>query len=320
MASPLRIDTHHHLYPPRYIAEHGERIAMVGRGIPASVALDWTPERSLETMDEDGVSFAVLSISTPGVWFGDADAARGLARDCNEYGARLVADRKDRFGMFAAIPLPDVDTSLAEIAYALDTLKLDGIGLMTSYGGLYPGDRRFAPVFDELERRKAVVYLHPTAPDGCWDMVPDVPAAIAEFPFDTTRAVMSLLYGGTLARCPSIRFIVSHGGGTVPFLADRIASLARRPGADVLAARVPLGVEHELKKLYYDVVSIAGNPHGMAALRGLVPSSQLLFGSDYPYLRPQRTVDGLKRLALSDEESAAIDHANAQALFPRLAA
>src|SRR5665213_633130 len=129
-----RIDTHHHLYPPRFLAEQAERILGVSAGFPSSIVLEWTPQRSLDVLDEAGVSAAILSISAPGIWFGDNAAASGLARDCNEYGARLVADHGRRFGMFAALPLPDVAASLAEIAYAFDVLKLDGIGLMTSYG------------------------------------------------------------------------------------------------------------------------------------------------------------------------------------------
>lgn len=315
-----RIDTHHHLYPPRFLAEQAERILGVSAGFPSSIVLEWTPQRSLDVLDEAGVSAAILSISAPGIWFGDNAAASGLARDCNEYGARLVADHGRRFGMFAALPLPDVAASLAEIAYAFDVLKLDGIGLMTSYGLRWPGDPSFAAVFDELERRRAVVYLHPVAPEPFANLLPDVPQALVEFPFDTTRAILSLLYSGTLARCPHVRFIVSHGGGTVPFLADRIASLARRPSAAALAARVPNGVEYELKKLYYDVVSIAGNPHGMKAVRSLIPPSQLLLGSDYPYLKPTQTIDALARLALPDAEQSAIEHGNAAALFPRLSA
>lgn len=161
------------------------------------------------------------------VWFGDVQAARTLARKCNEYLAQLVRDFPDRFGFFAAVPLPDTEGSLQEITYALDTLKADGIGLMTNYGDKWPGDPAYAAVFDELNRRHAVVFVHPTPPNCCKNLVPHVPTAFTEFPHDTTRAVTSLLYSGSLARLRDIHFIFCHAVGTIPMLAGRIAELGR---------------------------------------------------------------------------------------------
>ena len=271
-------------------------------------------------MDRFDIATAILSMATPGVWFGNAEEARATARACNEYGARLIGDHKGRFGMFAALPLPDVEGSLREIEYAVDVLKLDGFGLITSYDRLWPGDKTFAPVWDELNRRKAVVYFHPTCPPMTYDLIADVPHAITEFVFDTTRAICSLLYTGTLSRCPEIRFIFSHGGGTAPYLADRIASVLRRPTATDVKARVPKGVEYELKKLYYDVVSISGNPPGMQALMGVGDPTRLLFGTDFPYYRIENTVEnGLPKCDLSDGEFQAIERSNALALFQRFA-
>ena len=152
-------------------------------------------------------------------------------------------------------------------------------------------------MFEELNRRKAVVYFHPTCPVFARNLVPDVPPSITEFVFDTTRAITSLLYSGTLSRCPNIRFIFSHGGGTVPFLADRIASLARRPNAGDLRARIPNGVEHELRKLYYDVVSVTGSRGATHALIGLADPTHLLFGTDFPYYRIDQVDDGTAKAA-----------------------
>jgi 6-methylsalicylate decarboxylase len=318
--APYRIDTHTHLFPPQYVAEHGPAIANGAPGYPSDVMLGWTPERSLAAMEKHAIAAMIVSVSPPAVWGKDPQKSRALSRHCNDYGARLVADHRDRFGMFATLPLPDTKASLEEIAHALDTLKLDGIGLLTSYDGKWPGDPAFAPVFDELNRRKAVVYFHPTATEACENLLPNVPPPILEYVFDTTRAITSLLYNGTLARCPDIRFIFSHGGGTLPYLADRIASLARRPWEEKLRALNPKGVEYELKKLYYDAVSIAGNPPGFAAFRGYVPASQILFGTDFPYLDPSRTIDGLASLTLPATERRAVDRDNALRLFPRFAA
>jgi 6-methylsalicylate decarboxylase len=317
--APFRIDTHHHLFPPKWLAEHTEDIVAVAPGIPPRAALEWSPQRSIAGMDQVGIETAILSIATPGVWFGDVHEARDLVRYCNEYGAKIISDHPGRFGMFAALALPDVDGSLRAIEYALDVLRLDGIGLMSNYDAKWPGDRSFAPVFDELNRRAAVVYFHPTCPTFARNLIPEVPPAITEFVFDTTRAINSLLYSGTLSRCPNIKFIFSHGGGTVPFLADRIASLARRPTATDLRAQIPNGVEHELRKLYYDVVSLTGNLAGMQALLSFADPTHLLFGTDFPYYRIDQVDEGSAASKIPELESRAINRDNARALFPRLA-
>ena len=310
-----RIDVHHHILPPDYVVEvGGDRI---GALILAGKVPEWTPETSIEAMDRNGIATAITSISAPGLWFGDDAQARRLARHCNDYAAEIRTSHPNRFGVFASLPLPDVDASLAEIAYALDGLQADGIGLLTSYGDRYPGDPAFAPVFDELDRRGAVVYFHPTnAP--CSTCLPEIPAATLDFPFDTTRAVVSLLFSGTFTRCPSIRFIFSHAGGTVPFLAERIARLAVRPEyKDTL----PNGVLPELARLYYDT-ALSANELSFASLLKLVAPDHVLFGSDFPFAPESTmtaTVNGLAELGLSETVLRGIERENALALFPRVA-
>ena len=183
----------------------------------------WTLQSSLADMEKAGVTTAVLSLAPPGVWFGDVEEGRSLARACNEYGAQLRKDNPGRFGLFAAIPLPDTEGSLREIDYALDVLKADGIGLYTSYGEKYLGDAAFVPVFEELNRRRAVVYTHPVNPACCTHLADGVGPSSIEFATDTTRTIASLIFGkaGTAFRCPDIRFIWSHSGGTLPFLIGR---------------------------------------------------------------------------------------------------
>jgi predicted TIM-barrel fold metal-dependent hydrolase len=306
-----RIDVHHHFLPPRYIDEARERVAAVAGEFAAQV-LGWTPERSLEAMDKAGVGKAMASISSPGVWFGDGRAAAELARDCNEFAAGMKSRHAGRFGTFAALPLPDVDAALKEIEYAAGMLKVDGFGLYTSYDGVYPGDARFAPVLDELNRRKAVVFVHPLACPQCAGLLPGVPDAILEYPFDTTRAISSLLYSGTLARCPEISFIFSHGGGALAMLGHRIARYAGVNKA--IASRVPGKPAEQLKTLHFDVVSMT-QPVQFASLRAMVPVSQLLFGSDYPYWPPDQTASGLASLGLSPADLKAIESGNASRLF-----
>lgn len=312
--TPHRIDVHHHILPPDYVREVGD--ARIGPLILAGRTPQWTPAQSIEAMDRNGIATAVTSISAPGLWFGDAQAARGLARHCNEFAAAMRRDHPGRFGMFACLPLPDVEASLAEIEYSLDVLRADGIGLLTSYGDRYPGDPGFAPVFDALDRRSAVVYFHPTAAPCC-RCLPEIPAATLEFPFDTTRAITSLLYNGTFARCRNIRFIFSHAGGAVPFLAERIARLAVKPD---YKAMVPNGVVPELQRLYYDT-ALSANRYAFAALLSLTTPSNVLFGSDYPFA-PETTmtatVRGLAELGLDAETLRGIERDNALGLLTGL--
>ena len=313
---PHRIDVHHHILPPDYVATVGDD--RIGPLILAGRTPEWTPAMSVEAMDRNGIATAVTSISAPGLWFGDNEESVRLARLCNEYAASIRRDHPGRFGIFASLPLPDVDASLAEIEYALDTLGADGIGLLTSYGDRYPGDPAFAPVFDELDRRGAAVYFHPTnAP--CSQCLPEIPAATLDFPFDTTRAVVSLLYSGTFARCRDIRFIFSHAGGTVPFLAERIARLGARPG---FKEKVPNGVLPELERLYYDT-ALSANWLAFRSLLELVAPDKVLFGSDYPFA-PEATmtatVKGLIELGLEPEVLRGIERNNALELFPGIRA
>ena len=304
------IDVHHHLSPPAYIADFGKRKLL------ERPTLDWTPEKSIADMDKAGVATAILSITTPGVWYGDDAAAVPLARVCNEYGAKLAGDSARRFGTFAILPLPNVDASLKEIEYALDTLKSDGIGLMTSYGDKWLGDPAFAPVMDELDRRKAVVFVHPTTANCCRNLIAQVPAPIIEFGTDTTRTIASLVFTGTAARCPDIKFIFSHAGGTMPFLIERFVRLPLLSKA--AAANTPGGVLPMLQKFRYDTAQ-AANPAAMAALTKVVPTSQILFGTDFPFRTAADHVNGLKAI-FQDDDWRKIARGNTLPLFPRLQA
>lgn len=313
---PHRIDVHHHILPPDYVAAVGE--AAIGPLLVSGAAPRWTPEDSIAAMDRNGIATAITSMSAPPLPSGDDGRRRALARHCNDFAASMAARHPGRFGVFATLPLPDVEGSLAEIAYSLDVLKADGIGLLTNYERRYPGDAAFAPVFDELDRRGAVVYFHPTVAEGC-NCLPGVPAATLEFPFDTTRAVTSLLISGTFARCRRIRFIFSHAGGAIPFLAGRIARLERRPE---FRGQLPDGVLAELKRLYFDT-ALSANEFAFASLLRLVAVEQVLFGSDYPFAPEdtmRATVAGLAALDLSAPALEAIERGNALRLFPHLAA
>ena len=306
-----RIDMHHHFAPPPWIE------AVRGRPLLQPANTRWTAAQSIEDMDRGGVAAAVVSITNPGIWFGDARQTERLARACNEFGAKLVQDHPTRFGLFAAMPLPDVDATLKEIAYAYDVLKADGVGLLTSYGDSWLGNRAFRPVMEELNRRKAVVAVHPTAANCCraLDYAPGVGPGSIEYGTDTTRAIIGVAFSGDAARCPDIRFIWSHAGGSVPFLAGRIE------GASTNAKEaLPDGFIAQLKKFYYDLAG-AANKGAIASLQQLVPASQIVFGTDFPPGGTSAAVARtLKEIGMfSAADLRAIDRENAVRLVPRLA-
>ncbi|CCE01105.1 amidohydrolase family protein [Bradyrhizobium sp. STM 3809] len=308
---PFRIDVHHHLSPPAYIA------ASNAANFGDPLMKNWTPEKSLEDMDKAGVAVAILSVTTPALNFTAGEPARTLARECNEYAAKLVADHPGRFGSFATIPLADTEGSLREIAHALDVLKADGIALMTSYGDKWLGDPAFLPVMEELNRRKAVVYTHPTAANCCVDLVKTQQPVMIEFGTDTTRTIADIVFSGNALKFRDISWIFSHAGGTMPFLIERFV---RNPLLDPKAKpTVPEGTLAELRRFYYDTAQTA-NKGAMSALAAIIPASQILFGTDYPYRTSLDHVRGLSEAGVfSDRELAAIERGNALRLLPRLA-
>jgi predicted TIM-barrel fold metal-dependent hydrolase len=309
--NPRRIDMHHHFAPPAWIAE------VKGRPLLQPANTRWTPDQSIEDMDRGGVAAAVVSITNPGLWFGDRAQVRRLARACNDYGAGLVRDHPKRFGFFASIPLPDVDAALREIEYAYDTLKADGIGLFTSYGDTWLGNPAFRPVMEEMNRRKAVVTVHPTAADCCRNLTyaPGVGPGSIEYGTDTTRAITGVAFSGDAVRFPEIRFIWSHAGGTAPFLAGRI------DGASASAREaLPHGFIAELKRFFYDTAG-AANRGALSSLAQLVAPTQIVFGTDFPPGGSSAAVAAaLAGVGLFNERDLnAIGRDNAVRLLPRLA-
>jgi predicted TIM-barrel fold metal-dependent hydrolase len=304
-----RIDVHHHFFPPDYVA------AITALGAAASPA--WSTARSLEEMDRSGIATSVMSLSPPSVWTGDVAKSRTIARNANEYGARMAADHPGRFRLFAALPLPDSEGSLREMEHALDTLHASGIGLMTSYGNHWLGDPEFQPVWAELNRRKAVVYTHPITPACCGNLDDAVPAVAIEWATDTTRTIASLVFSGVAARYPDIRWIFSHGGGTMPFLLSRF--LYQEKTMKDRAARLPNGLMFELQKFYYDTAQ-ANHPGALAALLKVVTPQQLLFGTDFPYRDGAEVIAGLNAHAFSDKELADIERNNAMRFIPGIGA
>jgi predicted TIM-barrel fold metal-dependent hydrolase len=307
---PNRIDIHHHFAPPAWIAE------VKGRPLLNVANTRWSPAQSIEDMDRGGVAAAVVSITNPGLWFGDRAATSRLARACNDYGAKLVQDHPGRFGLFASMPLPDVDATLKEIEYAYDTLKADGVGLLTSYDDVWLGNPAFRPVMEELNRRRAVVHVHPTAANCCRNLDYGLAPGSIEYGTDTTRAIIGVTFSGDAVRFPEIRFIWSHAGGSAPFLAGRIDG-----GSSGAKDRLPNGFLSEAKKFFYDTAG-AVNRGALASLRELVTPSQILFGTDFPpggaSLEAARLLADLKMF--DGAGLRAIERDNAVKLLPRLKA
>ncbi len=304
-----RIDVHHHFIPPFHV----DAMMAPGRRTGARPP-KWSPAMSLDDMDKSGIATAVLSIAQPGVLFGsDFAESRRLARELNDYGAKMVRDHPGRFGLFAVIAPPDTEGSLREIAYALDVLKADGIGLLTSYGDKYLGDPSFAPVYEELNRRKAVVYVHPTTPDCCRGLVPGIPPGSIEYATDSTRTIAHIVFSGYAVRFPDIRWIFSHSGGTLPFLTGRFTRLAE----EKKDPRLPDGPLPEFRKFHYELAQ-GNTPGQLDALLRMVPVSQVMYGTDYPFRDGAEVNAGIAAYRFSAADVRAIARGNALRLLPRL--
>lgn len=309
------IDVHHHAIPPGYRAALRETVPIPGVDYP-----DWDPERSLETMDRNGIDAAVLSITAPGADFGDIAQTRRLAREVNEYFADLMTRHPSRFGAFAILPLPDVAAARAELRHAIDTLGLDGVGLFTSYRGRYLGAPEFEPLLGELAERSLLAHVHPTTPPSRDLATFGLPPSLYDFTFETTRAAVSLLFNGVLDRLPGLRLILSHAGGTVPFLAKRLtygptigSYLSERAPADVIGA---------LRRLYYDI-AMSANEFALPALTALADPEHVLFGSDFPFMPAAHTAETVAGLngfgGWTPRRRRLVGRENALSLFPRLA-
>jgi 6-methylsalicylate decarboxylase len=311
------IDVHHHIVPGFY------RQALAAAGllnpVPGVDYPRWDVEASLSMMERQGIATAVVSVSVPGVTLADGPSSAALARRLNEYMAGLIADHPGRFGAFAAIPMHDVTAALDEMRYALDTLELDGIGLFTNYRGVYLGDPVFDALLDDVHQRRAVVHVHPAVPPAAGQPTFGLPASLYEFPFDTTRLAAQLLYSRTLERYPGLRMILSHGGGAVPYLAQRLTyGSAIMPD---LAAREPADPIGSLQHLYYDL-AMSGSPYSLPSLSAFVPASQVLLGTDFPFMPAWTSEDNARNIlsypGFTDDDLRRIARGTAEGLFPRL--
>ena len=320
-----RVDVHHHYCPPEYVPQPA------GSYLP----FKWSLQQTLDDMTAGSVDAVVLSTTPPvlaglALQQGLSDMyAPSIIRRSNEYGAQLVADHPDRFGLFAALPMTHADDALQEIAYAFDTLHADGIVLFTNYGTQWLGDSVFDPVFAELDRRRAVIHVHPAVPTCCFSPHPTqyvTNVTLIEFQTDTSRAIVNLIFGGASQRFPNVRMIFSHGGGTVPYLYRRFPTVA---ASDPVVGQVLAGTSFgaEFGRFYYDTAQVAAKPQLLALNEVLIealgptaaPSSRLLFGTDFPYLGSQVQASGLSAAGVFTSDELSDIDTNALSLLPRLA-
>jgi predicted TIM-barrel fold metal-dependent hydrolase len=327
--SARRIDVHAHFLPAGYravLARH-ELDEIAGVQVP-----EWSAQLHGEFARAWGIDASVVSISDPGIWFGDLGEARETARMVNEEGAALVASEPPRWGALAALPLPDVDASLTELAHAFDVLALDGVALLSNAGGVYLGDPSLSELYAELDRRSATVFVHPAVPSERPALV--YPPFLFEFTFDTTRAFVNLMYLGVFENHPNIRWLFAHAGGTLPYLAFRTSLGAFNP---FVAANVPQGPPAYYARAYYDT-ALSYARSSFASLREIAPLDHIAFGSDWPFARalfdasqtelpewatgdvPHEGDPAPPLRDLAAGERPQVDCATAEALFPRLAA
>lgn len=311
MSSPNRIDLHQHLIPPAY-REVMERHGVTAAGWPTPA---WDARSAIALMDRRSIATGIVSISSPGTHFGDDSEARAVARAANEYAAELAKDRPDRFGFFAAVPLPDVDGALAEAAYALDELHADGVVLMSNVQGRYLGHKEFAPLWAELDARAAVVFIHPDAPP--MPMLEGMPSPLLDFPFDTTRTAVHMTLNGVMSRHTRMKVILSHAGGFLPYAAWRFTG-----GAPFNPGTTPMGILSDLQRFYFDT-ALSTTPAALPSLMAFASPGHVLYGSDFPFA-PEESGGLLDSLLEGYEgfepgQLYAINRGSAEVLFPRLA-
>jgi len=312
-----RIDLHAHYVPDFY----REALLAAGEEHPDGIAAipGWDERSALSAMDELNVRTAILSISSPGVHFGNSDHAIALARRVNEEGARLVKRYPGRFGFFATLPVPEFDEAVVELRYALDVLGADGIVLESNQRGIYLGDERLEPIYAEVAARNSVVFTHPTTPFGAEHLSGRYPRPMLEFMFETTRSVADFILSGVPNRHPSLRLVVPHAGAALPVLVNRIdmlLPLLTKPGDGATPS-----AREAMRQLHFD---LAGAPVDelLRALLSVADPAKLYYGSDYPFT-PAGTCVGLaqeleKTSLLDDGLRDQMFQGNARALLPRL--
>ncbi|KAJ5555997.1 amidohydrolase family protein [Penicillium frequentans] len=288
------IDTHHH-YVPDFYAQAVEAAGGDPSGWPTP---SWSPHGSVESMKRNGSTKAILSLTAPGAVIADTDEGRRvLARKANDYAASLRDEDPEKWGFFAALPcLLDVEDTLAEIRYALDVLGAEGVTLFTRYGpgNHYLGHEDFKPIWAELNARRAVVFIHPTHPADTTRVNPLLPQPAIDYPHETTRTAVDLIITNTKRSYPNCKVILSHAGGTLPYLISRISTVSREATASRIYGKTSAEILEDFQSFYFDL-ALSSSPAVLRLVLEMISHNHLLYGSDYPYASPDKTL-GFKQL------------------------
>jgi len=306
---PNRFDVHAHYMPPGAVGQVGPAQNFLASPMPT-----WSPEYALDFMDRHDIATQMLSVPTP--------LSKSESHSINQYGATLVKQYPTRFGLLASLPMDDVEAALSEIAVAFDQLGADGVVMVTNYGGNYLGNAKFEPVFAELNRRAATVFLHPTIPAGYECVACGRPGPVIEFTFDTCRTVADMLYAGVLNRHENIKFILSHAGGPLPTLAPRLGTIGTLPWVPHPSELTQEAVRTQLARLYFDT-AIAGTAASIGPVLELTKPEHIVFGTDFPPASEaviEQNIAALGALTgMNEAEKSAINQ-NGKRLFRRFAA
>jgi predicted TIM-barrel fold metal-dependent hydrolase len=303
-----RIDTHQHVVPPFYAKWLDSRGINAG-GLPIP---GWSAEGALDLMDSNGIEMGILSVSTPGVHLGNDAEARVKAKEVNDFCAEVVDKHPGRFGFFATLTLPDVDGAIEQAEYALTKLKADGVILLANVRGTYVGAPEWDPLMEVLNRHKATVFIHPSELPA--EPVEGIPPYAADFLLDTTRAALNIAKRGCLERYSDLKIILSHGGGFVPYAAERMARVCSEDGSTASGIR-------RLRQFYFDT-ALSSSPYALPALLAFAKPENITFGSDWPYANKDRSsyfTGLLDTFGFSDAQRVAVNRNNALRLFPRMA-
>lgn len=311
MTHSKRIDVHQHVIPPFW----AEELSKHGGDPSGWNSPEWSPEQAIQFMDENQIATGILSLTAPSVTGWQGQSMIDMARKVNEYTAGLVQKMPARFGNFATLPLPDIDASLKEISYSYDYLGVDGVVLMTNYQGIYLGDESFRPLWEELDRRSAVVFIHPAKPP--MPAIPGMPGPVIDYPMDTTRTAVHMVINGVVRRYNKIKVILSHAGGFLPYASHRFAELL--PGLHPELSKKEL--IDDMRNFYFDT-ALSGSSVALNSLLAFAKSGHVLYGSDFPYAPPSvstsftNDLDNYSRY--TGDQLNKINRLNGLHLFPRL--
>jgi predicted TIM-barrel fold metal-dependent hydrolase len=315
------IDVHHHCVLPEYQAA----LVRSGAADPSKpLRKNASPQEAIRSMESLGIAGAIVNpLSVAGVHHGNDADARYLCRSVTDALAKFASADPGKLGFFAPLPYPDIDGALEHMSYALDTMKADGLILLSSQNGIYVGDKRMDPLLAEMDRRGAVVFVHPARPALVDTLSTKIWASIIEYTFETTRVAAFLIYNEFMRKYPNIKWILAHAGGCLPYLSFRLILMEEQDIATpAFSERMPEGARHWVDRFYFDT-AISGSKAALPALLEVARPGHVFYGSDWPYI-DRHTIELQHEVlqgweGLDEGTRRAITNESALKLFPRFA-